>query len=140
MQLYRAEHSDPTADAQRNLCGRTHYVDPENLRYHHSRVLVFRVHADGLLCSLVESCSLDMNNSKRGFRYVIFDVFGKVLERPNLDETFTNRNRAEKAMWAALETIDAFAVTKKAIQDKHKSDLSEYKMDLVKLKEMKKQK
>lgn len=137
MDLYRNEHSNPIADAQRNLMGRTHYVDPDTLRYHKSRILVSRVHADGLLYSLVESCAADVHNRKRCFRYVIFDVLGTVLDRPNLDESFSSKHHAEKAMWKALEQIDAIKHTREALQQQKRRRADEYKRDLLKLKELK---
>jgi hypothetical protein len=135
--LYREQSSDSTYDAQRNLMGRTHYVDPDTLKYHKSRVLAFRIHADGLLCSLIESCAADMHNRKRRFRYVIFDVLGTVLDRPKLDESFTSKHYAEKAMWKAVESIDAIKHTREALQQRKRSQADEYKRDLLRLKELK---
>ncbi|KAH2035914.1 hypothetical protein KXW51_006159, partial [Aspergillus fumigatus] len=74
--LFRTESHDPKTNAQRNLCGRTHYVDDDNLRFHKSRVISARVVDNGLLFAIVTSDALDFENRKRGFRYVIFDVFG----------------------------------------------------------------
>lgn len=137
MRLYREESSVSVIDAQRNLMGRTHYVDPDTLKYHKSRVLRCRVLADGLLYVIIESVALDMDNSKRGFRYVIFDVLGTVIDRLNLDDTFTTRNAAEKAMWKAVEFIDAIKHTREALQQQKRSQANEYKRDLLKLKELK---
>jgi hypothetical protein len=37
---FNREYSDnPTISAQKNLEGRTHYVDPQTLKYHGSRIL-----------------------------------------------------------------------------------------------------
>lgn len=119
MQLYRNESSHPLSNAQRNLCGRTYYVDQDALRYHKSRVLSARTTDNGLLFAIVTSDALDINNTQRGFRYVIFDLFGTVLERPKLDETFRTSRQAENAMWTALNAIDAKAVTLAAIE-RHK--------------------
>lgn len=137
MNLYRNEHSNAVADAQRNLMGRTHYVDPDTLKYHKSRVLCSRVHADGLLYSLIESCAADMHNTKRVFRYVIFDVLGTVLDRPKMEESFSSRHAAEKAMWKALEEIDAIKHTREALQQQKQSQAAEYKRDLIQLKALK---
>ena len=115
MNLYRNESSNPKWNAQRNLSGRTHYVDDETLRWHKSRVLSAR-HADnGLLFAIVTSDALDMNNTKRGFRYVIFDIFGTVLGRVSLEQAFRTSDQASKVMWAELNKIDAKAVTFAAI-------------------------
>lgn len=121
MNLYRNESGDPKTNAQRNLCGRTHYVDDGTLRWHKSRVLRARVADGGLLFWIITSDALDMNNTKRGFRYVIFDLFGTTLVRPDLEHAFSKRATCEKAMWAALNVIDAVAHTREAIERSIKS-------------------
>ena len=116
MQLFKCESSDPRTNAQRNLMGRTHYVDDDTLRWHRSRVLSARHTDGGLLFAITTSDALDMNNRRRGFRYVIFDVFGTVLSRPDLKDAFRNHEKCKKAMWAELEALDARAHTYAAIE------------------------
>lgn len=116
MQLYRNHSGYPKVNAQQNLCGRTHYVDDATLRFHKSRVLSARHVDEGLLFAIVTSDALDMHNSKRGYRFVIFDVFGTVLERPKLEEAFTSSKRATEAMWKALNAINAKQHTLEAIE------------------------
>lgn len=107
----RKNYSNAKYDAQLNLEGRTHYVDDNTLRFHHARILETRVHDNGLLFSLIESCALDPHNKNRGFRYVIFDLFGNVVARPDLESTFKTSLQARKAMHAVLNTLDAEKVT-----------------------------
>lgn len=114
--LYRRESSDPKRDAQRNLCGRTHYVDDDTLRFHKSRVLSARPLCGGLLYGIVTSDALDMNNTRRGFRFVLFDLLGHVIERPDLEHTFKSSDAASKAMYAALESLNPKALTVAAIK------------------------
>ena len=136
MNLYRNESSNAKYDAQRNLSGRTHYVDDDTLRYHHSRVLSSHVVDNGLLFAITESRSLDMHNTRRGYRYVIFDVFGTSIDRKNLDECYTTSKAATKAMWEALNTIDAKAHTLKAIDDQaryHAQDMDRLRADVHKV-------
>src|ERR1700722_1165075 len=116
MNLYRNESSNPKRNAQRNLIGRTHYVDEDTLRWHKSRVLSARHAADGLLFAIVTSDALDMNNTRRGFRFVIFDLFGTTLARLDLEHAFRTAAQAMKAMWVELEKIDAQVVTLAAIE------------------------
>jgi hypothetical protein len=116
MRLYRNESSDPKSNAQRNLQGRTHYVDDDTLRFHKSRVLSARHTDGGLLFAIVTSDAADMNNSRRVYRYVIFDVFGTVLDRPDLEHGFKTSDKATKAMWESLNAIDAPAITLEAIE------------------------
>jgi hypothetical protein len=115
MNLYRNESSKPKWNAQRNLQGRTHYVDDDTLRWHKARVLSARHVDNGLLFAIVESVALDMNNTKRGYRYAIFDVFGTILERPTLENSFKTSAQATKAMWAKLDELDAVGITLSAI-------------------------
>lgn len=133
MKLYRNESGDAKTNAQRNLMGRTHYVDDETLRWHKSRVMSARVVDNGLLFAIVTSDARDMDNTQRGFRYVIFDIFGTVIERnpSNIDaEWFRTSDKASKAMWAALNGIDAKALTLAAIEKAR----VEYERESVELK------
>lgn len=102
-------------NAQRNLNGRTHYVEDATLKFHHSRINHTWITDNGLLFALVESVSLDMDNSNRGYRFVVFDVFGTVIERPKLEDTYKTGKQAEKAMWAYLNEVDAMVITKEGI-------------------------
>lgn len=114
--LFRDESGDAKTDAQRNLCGRTHYVDDETLRYHKSRVVETKTTDNGLLFAIVESYAVDPENKQRAFRGVVFDVFGTVLYRPAIGEGFGTRKAAGKALWKALNEIDAIGVTLGAIK------------------------
>ena len=116
MELYKNKSSNPARDAQQNLMGRTHYADPDTLRFHKSRVLESHVTDGGLIYAIVESCAADYENTRRIFRPVIFDLFGNVIERPKLDEGFKTRRQAVKAMWAYLNSLDAKQITMEAIE------------------------
>jgi hypothetical protein len=80
---------------------------------------------DGLLFYLVESVALDMNNTRRGYRYAIFNVFGTCLERPSLDESYKTSEQARKALYAVLDTLDAKALTLAAIDEQQRSHARE---------------
>jgi hypothetical protein len=97
---------DAKTNAQRNLTGRTHYVDPDTLRFFHSRLIHAEIHAEGLLFVLIESTAEDMRNTKRGFRFVAFDLFGTVLN----DRKDTAHKTSDKARHAAADWLDAFNV------------------------------
>jgi hypothetical protein len=113
--LFTNESDYPLVNAQRNLMGRTHYVDPDTLRFHKSKVLACKITDNGLLCAIVTSDSMDYQNTKRGFRYAIFDIFGTCLGRPDLADSYKTKAQATKAMWDAVNAIDAKAVTLAAI-------------------------
>ena len=103
-QLYKDRYySDPTAQAQDQLTGRTHYVDPDTLRFHHSRILRARPVCSGLFFRIVESCAADYENKKRVFRFVIFDIWGNVVERQNFDNSYSSTDKALKGFdeWLA---------------------------------------
>ena len=121
MKLYSHESSTPKWNAQRNLQGLTHYVDDDTLRFHKSKVISTYITDNGLLFVLIESASKDWENRSRGFRYVIFDVFGNVVgNRVKLDDMWSTSKAATKAMLAELNTLDAIAITKEAIDRQEK--------------------
>lgn len=118
---YERKSSDPLRNAQQNLAGRTHYVDADTLRYFRARILSTHATDNGLLFAVVESCSGDHEYKTRIFRHVIFDIFGTVIDRPSMNEKnekriYKSQAPAMAAMWRALESIDAGAVTRAAIE------------------------
>ena len=115
-QLYRNHSSYPKPQAQMNLAGRTHYVDDDTMRFHHSRVLSAHVLYDGLLFSIVTSDAADMHNTKRVFRHVVFDVFGTVVSRVKLESGWSTRRAATNAMWADVNQMDANKITRDGIE------------------------
>ena len=125
MNLYRNESSNPKWNAQRNLSGRTHYVDDDTLRFHKSRVISARHTDGGLMFAIVTSDQLDYAGTKRGFRYVIFDIFGTVLARTEMEQAHRKSDTATKAMWNHLNSIDAKAVTLAAIESNRLNYLRE---------------
>ena len=105
--LYRSRYFYHARDAAQDaLTGRTHYADPETLRYFHSRILSAYPILDGLFFRLTESCSLDPDNTRRGFRCVLFDIFGEVVYRPDLESCRASRDPAERDCTRWLETFD----------------------------------
>lgn len=106
VELFREKSGYPKCDAQQNLMGRTHYVDDDTLRYHYSRILGRGVFADGALFYIITSDAMDMNNTQRGFRYVVFDVFGAVVSRLPVDQCFRTSDQARKALSTWRGTFD----------------------------------
>jgi hypothetical protein len=125
---------DAKTNAQRNLNGRTHYVDNDTLKWHKSRVVSARAIHGGLLFLLVTSDALDMNNTRRGFRAVVFDVFGTIVSRPSLEEASSTKAGALKKCEA--ETVNLLAHYKEAINrqcNDKRNELSESLNALAKL-------
>lgn len=116
--LYERKSSYPKNDAQQNLAGRTHYVDDDTLKYFRARVLSSHAPYNGLLFAILESSSGDYQHKSRIFRYVIFDIFGTVLDRPKIEESYKSKEPARKAMWRAIDRIDAKAITLAAIESR----------------------
>lgn len=126
--LYSNASSYPKDNAQRNLQGRTHYVDDNTLKGFHSRILSARATHEGMLFAITTSDAGDYQNKTRVHRYVIFDVFGTVLERPTIEESFRTSKQALAAMWKAVNAIDAKAVTLAAIErakQRHESEMAD---------------
>ena len=117
--MYR---TSPKFEAQDQLAGKTHYVDNDTLRFHHSRIISCDIAANGLLFWLVESVSLDMKNTQRGFRFVVFDVFGNVITRAKLEDAFKTSKQANKACREYLATVDALEITLAAMKAKKDQD------------------
>lgn len=99
VKLFGHESGDPKYNAQRNLDGRTHYAEDDTLRWHKARITSSGQLGDswGLLFRITESVALDMHNRSRGFRCVVFDVFGTTVYHPDLENTFSSSAAAEKA-------------------------------------------
>lgn len=133
---FSCESSDAKWNAQRNLSGKTHYVDDDTLRWHKSRVLSSGNHAGGLLFRLVCSDAMDMHNTRRGFRVVWFDVFGTCVTRPDLDECKATRKAAEKADDAIEFDLVAHyseALTNQQRQSRETADTTQKAVELLKL-------
>ena len=102
MQTYSYKSGNPKYNAQRNLERKTHYVDNETLKFHHSRIVASNDEQNGLLFWIIESCAINYQNTIRGFRYVIFDIYGNVISRPDLESCFKTSDKARKAMYEVL--------------------------------------
>lgn len=110
VRLYQSTwRAKPVWEAQSHLQGRTHYVDDATLRFHHARVLSCQVFAGGAFLRLRESVSLDMRNTQRGQRYVVFDVFGDVVSRADLDHCSNSERAARKALETWMAGFDPVA-------------------------------
>lgn len=108
-------YSNAKYDAQLNLEGRTPYCDDDTLRFHKARIHSTYVTDSGLLFALIESVASDPDGRSRGFRHVIFDITGRVLDRPHLDELEKTSAKAKKNMWEHLNAIDEAEVTREGL-------------------------
>lgn len=105
--------------AQRNLTGKTHYVDEDTLKFFHARIVSTRGMQEGLLFGMVTSVAKDSDNRSRGFRFVVFDLFGTVLnDRDHADSMHNKSDKAAAAMAEWLESFDVLAHYKRAMLER----------------------
>lgn len=112
---YKNESNNPKLNAQRNLDGRTHYVDDATLRWHKSRIISTYIADDGFILALIESYAVDPDKRTRLYRPCVFDIFGNVIERPTLKNGFRNRKTAHNTLKKILANLDAKQITIDAI-------------------------
>ena len=115
--LYTRKSSYAKPNAQENLAGRSHYCDNDTLRFFKSRIISTHITDGGLLFALVESVQRGWTrDAGRGFRFVVFDVYGNTVGR-DTETYYSTSAKASKAMWEYLNTLDAVAITHKAVED-----------------------
>lgn len=103
--LFDRHSGDAKYNAQRNLAEKTHYVDSDTLKFFNARVTSCRVIFGDSVLVIIESVAFDQ---KRIFRFVAFDLTGRVLN--NRDErAFPNSAKAETALYQWAESFDAKA-------------------------------
>lgn len=71
--------SSPSATAERLTDGKTHYYSADTRRFHGATVSKLRVIADGMALAAIERVSLDMRHTRKGYRVVIHDLAGTVI-------------------------------------------------------------
>jgi hypothetical protein len=119
-ELFSNKSSDAKSQAQRNLSGKTHYVDEDTLKFHSARVLSCTVTDNGLLLGILESTAT--YDGKRVYRPVFFDIFGTVVSRCDLDDASKSAETARKEFWKLANELDAVALTLSALE-KRRHDL-----------------
>jgi len=97
---FEIEGRTATARAQYALSGRTHYADPATMRWHKARINHAQLLSMGAFFLIVESCAADYENTRRTFRAVCFDIFGRVVYRPDLDSGSSSTQAATTAFYA----------------------------------------
>lgn len=107
VELFGHKSTDPKRNAQQNLNGRTHYVDDDTMRFFGSRIISARPTDDGLFFRIVESVATEHDKSRRGFRVVVFDLFGQTVFRPSFDEC-TNTSAAAENYYSKHHDTDTW--------------------------------
>lgn len=126
---YRCESCDTTYNAQRNLSGRTHYVDNDTLKGFQARILSGGATSDGLLFWIVESVQSRPNHGGYTRRAVVFDVFGDIVnDRAGLSETgewFKDTAKAEKSVSEFLLSFDSVTHTLEKLKENANRDVKQ---------------
>jgi hypothetical protein len=107
--LYSNKSSYAKPNAQENLEGRSYFATDSALKFFGARINSAHQSASGLVFFIVESSFLDMNKTKRGFRFHIFDIFGEEIGKQELDQAVKTSEQARKAGYSFLNQFDLTA-------------------------------
>lgn len=103
---FQSESMYADYDAQRNLNGRTNYVNAETLKYFKSRILRAKASKNGLYYVIQESLPHPDFEMKRVRRNIVFNVFGTVIGEWR-DACYTSAKRADETFFIALSWCDS---------------------------------
>jgi hypothetical protein len=117
-QFHSACLNTAKANAQEMLSGRTHYVDDSTLRYFNCRITGAQPSCFGLFFVVTESVGKDSRNGARGFRTVLFDINGKVVYRPSLEELESTSTKAQKAFYEWYEIFNEHSYYQEELKSK----------------------
>ena len=104
MNLYRHESTDATRNAQRNLDGRTHYVDASTLTYFSAKLIDSGDAYDGMAFYLIESYRVPGEKTRR-FRPVVFDLTGRVIVTREAADGFASARAARRNLEHVLASL-----------------------------------
>ena len=107
--LYSNKSSYAKPNAQQNLEGRSYFATDSALKFFGARINSAHQSASGLLFFIVESSFLDMNKTKRGFRFHLFDIFGEEIGKQELDQAVKTSEQARKAGYKFIDQFDLTA-------------------------------
>ena len=112
--LYETRSSYPKVNAQENLNGKNYYVTDGTIRSFNSRIITTKSIDNGLIFGLVESVYKYYTRTQRGFRFVLFDVYGNGINR-DTETYYSSSKKALDAMWVTVNALDAVQVTLNAL-------------------------
>lgn len=128
---YQNKSSYADNDAQRNLEGKTHYVDSDTLKYFKSRILRGQSANNGLFYVLQESLPHPDYGNKRIRRNVLFDVFGNTVNDEIIrDICHLSTNKADSHYYEIVKFMDSkegFQLASEIINKRIERELSRYK-------------
>lgn len=122
IELFQERSGFPLNQAQRNLEGKTKYVDDATLRSFVAKIHSVQVLEEGLVLGIVESVQAGPNaDAGRVYRPVFFDVFGNTIYRPSIDDSFNTLKQAQSDFWKQADGIDPVAATIEGLEAKEKA-------------------
>ena len=107
--LYSNKSSYAKPNAQQNLEGRSYFATDSALKFFGARINSAHQSCSGLVFFIVESSFLDMNKTKRGFRFHLFDIFGEEIGKQELDQAVRTSEQARKAGYKFIDQFDLTA-------------------------------
>jgi hypothetical protein len=103
---YKHKSTHPSINAQENLTGRTHYADPQTLKFFKARIMDGTRSANGLYYLLQES--VIHPEFGRARRNVVFNVFGAVVAgREALHKTAKSANKEYEHLVAWMDAHES---------------------------------
>jgi hypothetical protein len=133
---FRCESSYQDSDAAMNLRGRTHYLDPDTVKYFKSRVNNSGRAQNDLLYWIVESVNSRPCHGGLNKRFVCFDVFGSVVnDRPGVSDAGWHRTSEQAAREGRefLASFDAVAHTAETLAANARRDIDAARRTLAAL-------
>ena len=107
--LYSDKSSYAKPNAQLNLERRSYFATDSALKFFGARINSAHQSCSGLVFFIVESSFLDMNKTKRGFRFHLFDIFGEEIGKQELDQAVKTSEQARKAGYKFIDQFDLTA-------------------------------
>lgn len=108
---YRSESSYAISNAQRNLNGRTHYVNDDTLRAFKCNILRSKHTDNGLFFIIQESLPVGSFEGKRMRRTVVFDIYGAVfsdkINEIDREIAHANADKADKHYYKTVGFINS---------------------------------
>lgn len=107
--VYNSEST--TRAATRTMSGRTHYFDPDTLRYFNSSVSCMAITENGVAMVTLERVGMDSSGTRKGYRVNVHDLTGRVIgDRVELENMTTSKAVADRQFhdtWAAAQAREA---------------------------------
>lgn len=109
--------SNLSATAERLTDDKTHYYDAGTRRYFGASVSKLREIADGMALAAIERVSLDSDHRAKGYRVVIHDLTGHIInDRAGLEDAHKTLRAAQRDFEAQCEKYaDGAAILQGAI-------------------------